>query len=302
MLYVQNAWIKADAKRELVIRGIFKVSLRGIGRVFRLHEGYLARDRQESELEMRAREYTTELSDAQIADIIRRRKRKQRMIRRVTTRVGILLFVLCLLVFGVATCIQQFFKSAGCVSHIVHHAPHVDQPARNAHIPLLVLPLLNELPLSGIMHVAVEHNGSVVLVLIEHDGLVAHDDQRIPVVDFSILLDALPMELQPAVDSVVISSDQVLVTVEPLDDLHAVFFVLPEGVAKNVDGIIACDALVPVVNQHFIHQIRIRKRTVVEAEHVLVSEVHIRDVINHGFSLSSFSVGGKLSADPHISF
>lgn len=60
---------------------------------------------------MRAREYTTELSDAQIADIIRRRKRKQRMIRRVTTRVGILLFVLCLLVFGVATCIQKFFMT-----------------------------------------------------------------------------------------------------------------------------------------------------------------------------------------------
>ena len=82
---------------------------------------------------------------------------------------------------------------------------------------------------------------------------MAHDDQRIPVVDFSILLDALPMESQPAVDSVVISSDQVLVTVEPLDDLHAVFFVLPEGVAKNIDCIFVGDTLVPVIIlPHFI--------------------------------------------------
>lgn len=85
------------------------------------------------------------------------------------------------------------------------------------------------------MYMTVEHDGVIVLILIEHDGIVAHDDQRIPIVDFSILLDALPMESQPAMDSVMISSDQVLVTVEPLDDLHAVFFVLPEGVAKNIN-------------------------------------------------------------------
>ena len=96
------------------------------------------------------------------------------------------------------------------------------------------------------MYVTVEHDGAIVLILIEHDGIVAHDDQRIPVIDFSILLDALPMESQPAVDSVMIASDQVLVTVEPLDDLHAAFFILPEGVAKNIDCILVCDALIPV--------------------------------------------------------
>ena len=95
---------------------------------------------------------------------------------------------------------------------------------------------------------AVEHDGAVVLILIEHDGIVAHNDKRIPVIDFSILLDALPMESQPAVYSVMIASDQVLVTVESLDDLYAVFFILPEGVAKNIDCILVCDTLVPVVN------------------------------------------------------
>lgn len=121
-----------------------------------------------------------------------------------------------------------------------------------------------------------------MLILIEHDGIVAHDDQRVSVINFSILLDALPMESEPTVYSVMVASDQVLVTVETLDDLHAVFFVLPEGVAEHIDGIVIRDVLVPIVNQHLIHQIRIRKWTFVEAEHVLVSEVHVRDVVNHG--------------------
>lgn len=60
---------------------------------------------------MRVREYTTDWSDAQIAEIIRRRKRKRRMIRRVTTRVGILLFALCLIVFAVVTSIQKFLMT-----------------------------------------------------------------------------------------------------------------------------------------------------------------------------------------------
>lgn len=61
--------------------------------------------------------------------------------------------------------VQQFFKSAGRVSHVVHHAPYVDQPARNAHIPLLVLPLFYKLPFSGIMYVTVEHDGAIVLMI-----------------------------------------------------------------------------------------------------------------------------------------
>ena len=103
-----------------------------------------------------------------------------------------------------------------------------------------------KLPFSGIMYVTVEHDGAIVLILIEHDGIVAHDDQRVSVINFSILLDALPMESEPTVYSVMVASDQVLVTVETLDDLHAVFFVLPEGVAEHIDGIVIRDVLVPL--------------------------------------------------------
>ena len=63
--------------------------------------------------------------------------------------------------------IQQFRQSARGIAHILHHAAHIDQPAWNAHCPLLFLPLLNEFPLAGIMYMPVQHCRSVVLVFIK---------------------------------------------------------------------------------------------------------------------------------------
>ena len=82
---------------------------------------------------------------------------------------------------------------------------------------------------------------------------MTQNHQPILIVDLCVLLDALPIRAELSFHAVVVSLNQVLMTVELLDDSNAVFFVFPERVSKDIDGIVICNSFIPVLNQRVIH-------------------------------------------------
>ena len=101
------------------------------------------------------------------------------------------------------------------------------------------------------------------------------------IIDFGVLLDAFPMEAQSSVNPVVISPDQVLVSVETLNDSDTVFFVFPERVPKHINRIVLCDPFIPVLDQNIIHLISVCERTVIKPKNVFMTEMKVCDIINH---------------------
>ena len=140
------------------------------------------------------------------------------------------------------------------------------------------------------MDVAVKHNRAVVLILIERNRVVAQNNKPTVVVDFGVIADAFPMESKPSVDAVVVSLDEMLVTVKPFDDGDAAFLVLPKGIAEDIDRVLFGHPLIPVVYQNLVHQIRVGKRAVIKADDVFMAEMHIGNVVNQ--FLSSLSSPG----------
>ena len=134
---------------------------------------------------------------------------------------------------------------------------------------------------------AVEHDCTIMLISVEHDGIMAENDQSVPVIQFGIMLDALPAVSQPTVDPIMIAPDQMLMSVEQLDGIYAVVLAFPESIPQHVDRILGRDPAVPVLNQHLAHFFYVRERPTIESEHVFVPHVHISNVVNH----ISFSVG-----------
>ena len=82
---------------------------------------------------------------------------------------------------------------------------------------------------------------------------MTQNHQPILIVDLCVLLDALPIRAELSFHAVVVSLNQVLMTVELLDDSNTVFFVFPERIAQNIDGIVICNSFIPVLNQRIIH-------------------------------------------------
>ena len=89
--------------------------------------------------------------------------------------------------------VQQLRQCARGIAHILHHAANVDQSARNAHRPLLFLPLLNEFPFARIMYMPVQHDRAIMLVLIKQNRVMTQNPQPILIVDLCVLLNALPI-------------------------------------------------------------------------------------------------------------
>ena len=115
---------------------------------------------------------------------------------------------------------------------------------------------------------------------------MAHDNEFFVVIDFCVMLNAFKVKAKPTMDTVVITSDEVLVSIQSLNELYAVFLVLPEGITENVNRIILGDTLIPVMNKDFIHKGGIRKRSVVKADNILMAKMRIRNVIDHSVSTS----------------
>ena len=73
-----------------------------------------------------------------------------------------------------------------------------------------------------------------MLVLIKQNRVMTQNHQPILIVDLRVLLDALPIKAELSFHAVMVALNQVLMTVELLNDSNAVFFVFPERIAKNI--------------------------------------------------------------------
>ena len=91
---------------------------------------------------------------------------------------------------------------------------------------------------------------------------MTQNHQPILIVDLCVLLDALPIRAELSFHAVMVALNQVLMTVELLNDSNAVFFVFPERITQNIDGIVSCYTLIPILKQQFFHLVCIRKGTI----------------------------------------
>ena len=92
-----------------------------------------------------------------------------------------------------------------------------------------------------------------MLVLIKQDRVMTQNHQPILIVDLRVLLDALSIRAELSLHAVMVALNQVLMTVELLDDSNAVFFVFPERITQNIDGIVSRYTLIPILKQRIIH-------------------------------------------------
>ena len=67
---------------------------------------------------------------------------------------------------------------------------------------------------------------------------MTQNHQPILIVDLCVLLDALPIRAELSFHAVVVSLNQVLMPIELLHDLDAVFFIFPERIAEHIDCIL----------------------------------------------------------------
>ena len=137
------------------------------------------------------------------------------------------------------------------------------------------------------MYMPVQHDCTIMLVLIKQNRVMTQNHQPILIVDLCVLLDALPIRAELSFHTVMVALNQVLMSVELLHDPDAVFFVFPERIAQHIDGVIRCDPLIPVLNQHLVHLLCVRKRAVVEVNDIFMTEVHICNIVNHRVSVCS---------------
>ena len=92
-----------------------------------------------------------------------------------------------------------------------------------------------------------------MLVLIKQNRVMAQNHQPILIVDLCVLLDALPIRAELSFHTVMVALNQVLMSLQPLHNPNTVFFVFPERIAQNIDGIVICNSFIPVLNQRVIH-------------------------------------------------
>ena len=82
---------------------------------------------------------------------------------------------------------------------------------------------------------------------------MTQNHQTILITDLCVWFNALPIKAELSLHAVVIALNQVLMAVELLDDSNAVFFVFPERVSKDIDGIVSRYTFIPILNQRVIH-------------------------------------------------
>ena len=82
---------------------------------------------------------------------------------------------------------------------------------------------------------------------------MTQNDQAVFVIDFCVLRNAFPIKAELSFHAVMVALNQVLMSPQPLHNLNTVFFVFPERIAQNIDGIVICNSFIPVLNQRVIH-------------------------------------------------
>ena len=122
-----------------------------------------------------------------------------------------------------------------------------------------------------------------MLVLIKQNRVMAQNHQPILIVDLCVLLDALPIRAELSFHAVMVALNQVLMPIELLHDPNAVFFIFPERITQNIDGIVIRNPFIPVLNQSIVHLCGIWKRAIIKTEHIQMTKMHICNVINHIF-------------------
>ena len=151
------------------------------------------------------------------------------------------------------------------------------------------------------MYMPVQHDCARMLVFVKENRVVTENRQPILIVDLRVLLDAFPVRTELSFYTVMVALNQVLMSLQPLHDPDAVFFVFPERIAQHIDGVVRCDPLIPVLNQHLVHLLCVRKRAVVEVNDIFMTEVHICNIVNHCVSLSLFVIARTSSKACFIS-
>ena len=67
---------------------------------------------------------------------------------------------------------------------------------------------------------------------------MAQNHQPIFIVDLRVLLDALSIRAEISLHAVMVALNQVLMPIELLHDLDAVFFIFPERIAEHIDCVL----------------------------------------------------------------
>ncbi len=98
------------------------------------------------------------------------------------------------------------------------------------------------------------------------------------------MFNALIVKPKSPVYPVVVTPNKVFMSFQPLNEFYTVFFVLPEAISKNIYGIVFGYPFVPIMHKNFIHKYSIGKRSVIEANNILMPEMIVCNIINHLFS------------------
>ncbi len=88
------------------------------------------------------------------------------------------------------------------------------------------------------MYMPVQHDRAIMLILIKQNRVMTQNHQPILIVDLRVLLDAFPVRAELSFHAVMVALNQVLMSLQPLHDPDAVFFVFPERIAQHIDCII----------------------------------------------------------------
>jgi len=88
------------------------------------------------------------------------------------------------------------------------------------------------------MYMPVQHDRAIMLVLIKQNRVMTQNHQPFLIIDLRVLLDALPIRAEISLHAVMVALNQVLMPIELLHDLDAVFFIFPERIAEHIDCIL----------------------------------------------------------------
>ena len=130
---------------------------------------------------------------------------------------------------------KQLVQGSRCIRHIIHHTTNIDELRRYAHVVLFLLPSLDGMPPTSLMHMTVQHYRAEFLCFVKHDGIVAQDNKLVAVTDFIIRLDAFPKHTTSTINFIVVPLNQVFMTVKLFHDFDTTTFFAP----KSISGLVS---------------------------------------------------------------
>ena len=122
----------------------------------------------------------------------------------------------------------------------------------------------------------------VALLVVQH-GIVAQEDVGLPIVDLVEVRHRLEPAVQPPgvlIAGVVVATDQVLMTRQPLQQLSRHPAAVPADVSHQIDGVLRTHGVVPVFHQRLIHLLHGGKGP--GGKQQCIVKVQIGGIVDHG--------------------